>query len=124
MISTARGVLGALALMAAVFVAGIVAIAQRSGPVGAARATVVTVILLGANAYLWRTLKEVEQRRPLFVWGLTGLAWGLTGVVAQWGFGIASSWWMMLTKVAATTVSVLVAVTIATRLSERSRGSS
>ena len=124
MISIERGVLGALALMAAILAAGILAIAQRSGPVGAARAIVVTVILLGANALFWRTLKEAQQRRPLFGWALTGLVWGLTSVVAQWGFGIGSSWWMMLIKVAAMTVSVPVAVTFVTRLSEGSRGGS
>ena len=124
MISIERSVVGALALMAAVFVAGILAIAQRSGPVSAARAIVVTVILLGANAYFWRTFKEVQQRRPLLGWALTGLAWGLTTVLAQWGFGVRSPWWVMLIKVAAMTVSVLVAVTVFTRVSERSRDSS
>src|SRR5688500_4889928 len=119
MISIERGVLGALGLMAAVFVAGLLAIAQRSGPGGAARAIVVTVILLGANAYFWRTLKEVQQRRPLFGWALTGLAWGLTSVLAQWGFGIHSPWCVMLVKVAAMTVFILVAVTFVTRLCDR-----
>ena len=122
MVSMEKSVLGGLALMAAVFVAAILAIAQRSGPVSAARAIVVTVILVGANAYFWRTLEAVEKRRPLLGYALTGFVWGLTAVLAQRGFGIRLPWWVILTEVAAMTVSVVVAVTFFTRVSERSKG--
>jgi hypothetical protein len=120
MTSLEKTVVGAVVLVAAVFAAGVLAIAQLSGPVSAVRAIVVAVVLVGANAWLRRPLKAVEQGRPLLASALTGFTWGLTAVLAQLGFGRRLPWWAMLIVVAAMTLSVFLAATFSTRLAERS----
>mgnify|MGYP003580532683 CR=1 FL=1 len=120
MITVERTVVGALTLVAAVFAATVLAIAQLSGPWSAVRALVVAVVLVGANAWLRRPLKAVEQGRPVLGDALTGFIWGLTTVLAQLGFGIRLPWRVMLLEVAAMTLSVFVAVTFFTSAGERS----
>ena len=83
MISLETTVFGALATVADVFAAGVLAIAQLSGPLSGVRVIVVAVVLVGANAWLRRPLKAVEESRPRLGSALTGLTWGLTAVLAK-----------------------------------------